>query len=97
MNNLLKISLLSLGICLFTCACNRPDTVRNDEQEIEILTIHSDGKMVFKDKVMPHEDVIIYADGRGGEKAAVKMYVPFHKPFYRDSIVVERIEEDNGS
>ena len=41
---------------------------------------------------MPVEDVIIYPDGYGGEKAAVKLYTPYHHPFYRDSIIVERLE-----
>ena len=41
---------------------------------------------------MPTKDVIIYPDGFGGEKAAVKLYTPFHPPFYRDHIVVERLD-----
>lgn len=42
---------------------------------------------------MPPEDVIIYPDGFGGEKAAVKLYVPYHPPYYRDHIVVERLDK----
>ena len=92
-----KISLLLILSSLVLAGCNGPATVRKEPREKEILTIHDDGKMVFKERVMPPEDVIIYDDGQGGEKAAVKMYVPFHPPFYRDSIVVERVEPGTGS
>ena len=42
---------------------------------------------------MPSDDVIIYPDGYGGEKAAVKLYTPYHPPFYRDHIIVERLDK----
>ena len=85
-----KISLLVIAISVSLLACNQTAPVRQVAKEREILQIQSDGQMVFKDRVMPTEDVIIYPDGYGGEKAAVKLYSPYHRPFYRDSIVVER-------
>ncbi len=69
-------------------------------KEKEILTVYPDGSMVFNERTMNEEDVIIYPDGRGGERAAVKMRVPLYRRnrsavdqspyFYRDTIIVER-------
>lgn len=57
----------------------------------EILTVRSDGSMWFRDRPLPERDVIIYPDGRGGEKAAVRVRVePLHPDFFRDTIVVVR-------
>lgn len=57
----------------------------------EILVVHPDGSMEFRDRLMPPGDVIIYEDGRGGEKAAVRVRrEPLHPDFFRDTIVVER-------
>jgi len=70
------------------------------KKEKEILTVYPDGSMVLNDRAINEEDVIIYPDGRGGERAAVKLLVPLHRNrrstversphFYRDTIVVER-------
>ena len=58
----------------------------------EILTIFPDGSMKLEERLIPAEDVVIYPDGYGGEKAAVKVRLePLHPAFYRDSIVVRRI------
>ncbi len=54
------------------------------------LIVYSDGTMIFRNRIYNEEDVVIYEDGFGGEKAAVKMLVPLHPDFYRDSIIVER-------
>ncbi len=67
-------------------------TARNSP---EILTVKNDGTMVFRERTMNEDDVVIYDDGRGGERAAIRVYVPFMNDFYRDSIIVHR--EDNGS
>ena len=89
-------SYIIMAVCLTLAGCTRPDTIRTVEQQgPDILQIHADGKMVFNDRIMPVDDVIIYPDGFGGEKAAVKLYTPYHPPFYRDSIIVERLESEN--
>jgi len=46
--------------------------------------------MEFKGRIMNKKDVVIYADGRGGELAAVKLNVPRHADFYRANIIVVR-------
>lgn len=56
----------------------------------EKLTVNSDGSMEFRNRKLPGGDVIIYPDGSGGEKAAIKVYDPLHPDYYRDSIRVER-------
>jgi hypothetical protein len=57
----------------------------------EKLIIHPDGSMIFRERLMAAEDVVIYPDGFGGEKAAVRIrYEPVHPDFFRDTIVVER-------
>jgi hypothetical protein len=88
-------------ILLLTSGC--ASTLKTEEaaiKEKEILTVYPDGSMVFKDRTMNEEDVIIYPDGRGGERAAVKLRVPLYRKnrfavdrspyFYRDTIIVER-------
>jgi len=86
-----KILIVFLCACLSLTACNDSAMIKSARNEPDKLQIYSDGKMIFKDRIMPSEDVIIYPDGFGGEKAAVKLYTPFHPPFYRDHIVVERL------
>jgi hypothetical protein len=47
--------------------------------------------MEFRNRLMATEDVVIYPDGFGGEKAAVRIRLePFRSDFFRDTIVVER-------
>jgi len=63
------------------------------EKAQEKLTVNTDGSMEFRNRKLPGGDVIIYPDGSGGEKAAVKVYDPLHPDYYRDSIRVERKTE----
>lgn len=57
----------------------------------EILTVRDDGSMWFRDRPLPERDVIIYPDGTGGEKAAVRIRMePLHPDFFRDTIIVVR-------
>jgi hypothetical protein len=60
------------------------------EKGQEIFYIYPDGMMEFKGRRMNKKDVVIYADGRGGELAAVKLNVPRHADFYRANIIVVR-------
>ncbi len=57
----------------------------------ETLYVYEDGRMSLNSKFVDHKDVVIYPDGRGGEKAAIKVRVPLHSAFYRDSIIVVRV------
>jgi len=50
--------------------------------------------MVFEGRIRNKENVVIYKDGRGGERAAIKLIIPRHPDVYRDTIVVERKEID---
>ena len=57
----------------------------------DTLVIGDDGSMRLNDRPIPNEDVIIYNDGRGGERAAVRIRMePLHPDFFRDTILVER-------
>lgn len=79
---------------LLLCACAITEDIKTTSTEPDVLTIYPDGTMRLKDRTISRKDVVIYPDGYGGEKAAIKVWgVPFHPPFYRDSIVVERLEE----
>jgi len=69
-------------------------------KEKETLVVYPDGKMELNNRGMNEEDVVIYPDGRGGERAAVKVRVPLHPDFYRDTIIVDRkpvAEEEQGA
>jgi hypothetical protein len=91
--SLTKQSCITLvTVFLLLTACTGEIMVRSAalQDETDKLIVHTDGSMVFRDKTLPVEDVIIYHDG-SKEKAAVKMYVPLHPGFFRDSIIVERL------
>ncbi len=78
-----------LVVSLSACMSQAP--VKSIAKEPEQLVIFSDGSMEFRNRKIDAKDVVIYADGRGGEKAAVKISLePLHPPFYRDTIVVVR-------
>lgn len=80
------------AIIALTSACSHmPAPTATNEPEI--LTISHDGTMRLMGRLIPTEDVFIYPDGFGGEKAAVKVWFdPLHPPFYRDSIIVRRLD-----
>lgn len=81
--------------CLLLVACTSMERpVKTGVKEPEILYIYPDGTMEFKGRIMNKEDVVIYEDGRGGERAAVKLVIPLHPDVYRDTIKVERKEFD---
>jgi hypothetical protein len=78
------------GVAVAGCQ-STPPLQQTAAVEPEILVVYPDGTMQFRERVMPEEDVIIYEDGRGGEKAAVRVRrEPLHPDFFRDTIVVER-------
>ena len=87
------ILLVVLG-SIAACASQAP--VKQTQKEPEILTIQSDGTMVFNQRTLNEEDVVIYPDGFGGERAAIKVYVPYKSDFYRDTIRVQREDADTA-
>jgi hypothetical protein len=87
--------LLLLLAALQLPACSMIPPAETGPKQAEVLTIFPDGSMRLMGRLVPAEDIIIYADGFGGEKAAIKVRLePLHPPFYRDSIIVKRL--DNG-
>ena len=92
----MKLSKLKLaGLCLTSLilsACAEAPVVVSQASAPEKLIIHSNGSMEFRNRVLPERDVVIYDDGYGGEKAAVRVRLePLHPDFFRDSIIVERM------
>ena len=89
-NRLAKYLATGLAVVALSACVAEPE-VRSANAEPERLIIHPDGSMEFRDRPVPEEDVVIYEDGFGGERAAIKINLePLHPPFYRDTIVVER-------
>ena len=82
------LTLFLLTIGLF--ACSHEPYIAEQHTAPDVLVVQVDGTMYFRDRAMPPEDVILYNDGFGGERAAVKVYVPYKHDFYRDSIRVYR-------
>lgn len=78
---------------LIACAGQPSIAQKNDEPEV--LIVHADGTMEFNDRLINEEDVIIYPDGYGGERAAVLVRVPLkiRSDYYRDTIHVHRISD----
>ena len=77
-------------LLLSSCSYYSSRTASETDDQVDKLFVYDDGTMVFKNRIYDEGDVVIYEDGFGGEKAAVKMHVPLHPDFYRDSIIVER-------
>ena len=85
------IIVLLTSILIASCATSK-QPVAVGEHKQEYLNIYPDGRMEFKGRIMNEEDVVIYEDRRGGERAAVKVIIPRHPDFYRDTIIVVRKE-----
>jgi hypothetical protein len=86
---ILNTFIFSIVACATTPIINNP---ANISESHETLYIYDDGRMALNSRYLDKQDVVIYSDGRGGEKAAVKVHFPLHSNFYRDSIVVVRVE-----
>lgn len=83
-------SVILLG-CLLVASCTVAEkTSVTGTPKKEILYIYPDGSMEFNGRPMNDDEVVIYKDGFGGERAAVLLRVPYKEDFYRDSITVER-------
>ena len=83
----------NLALLLFTFglfACTHEPYIAEQHRGPDVLVVQADGTMFFRERSMPRDDVIIYDDGFGGERAAVKVYVPYKHDYYRDSIRVYR-------
>ena len=90
---LTKIAGLSVLAVMFLTGCLAAPAVKQlaADNGPDTLLIHEDGSMKLNDKPIPHQDVVIYEDGRGGERAAVRVRMePLHPDFFRDTIVVVR-------
>lgn len=75
----------------FIVACVSPEkTAPSKKIGPEVLYIYPDGKMEFRGRFMNEDEVVIYEDGFGGERAAVLLRVPYKEDIYRDTIIVER-------
>ena len=85
----------ALAIVILSCAaCTMTPTINNVVESpvpTETLFVYEDGRMELNSRFVNDEDVIIYEDGRGGELAAIKIRVPIHPDFYRNSIIVVRV------
>lgn len=98
---MLKISsivpVIIASATLVISACSASLETAMVQNEPEILTIYPDGSMRLMGRPVSAEDVVIYPDGFGGERAAIKVRIePLHPDFYRDTIIVERLGEQQG-
>jgi hypothetical protein len=90
------IIFLLASVLMTSCATtNQPVAIA--EKDRDVLHIYPDGKMILDGRFINEDNVVIYDDGRGGERAAVRLIVPQnryqrqpHTAFYRDTIIVER-------
>jgi hypothetical protein len=96
MNIIYKPAMLGLMLTLSLGGCMSQSPVKSNTSEPEHLFVYADGSMEFRNRKINSDDVVIYDDGRGGERAAVKISMePLHPPFYRDSIIVVRKPSDS--
>ena len=86
---------IPIALLVLISACSYLPEVNRAADGPEILTVFPDGSMRLMGRLVPEEDVVIYADGFGGEKAAIKVRLePLHPAFYRDSIIVKRLDNE---
>lgn len=85
-------TLLGSAVAAGTSGCTSAPTseVPSPGAHHDRLYIQSNGEMHLNQTPIDAEDVVIYPDGRGGERAAVKVRPEVHPPFYRDTISVIR-------
>lgn len=96
MKNICTSTLLGLILTIGLGACMSQTPVKTSAKEPEHLYVYADGSMEFRNRKIDAEEVVIYDDGRGGERAAVKLSLePLHPAFYRDSIIVIRKPTDS--
>jgi len=99
--NAYKFFTVSLALVLLVSACSLFRESTSPAKEPEILTIYPDGTMRLMGRPVASEDVVIYPDGFGGERAAIKVRMePLHPDFYRDTIIVKRVNpeaDDDGN
>jgi len=88
----IKVSVVTTLMGLLLTGCFSEPTVKTAKVEPEKLYIYEDGSMEFRNRPIDAKEVVIYSDGYGGEKAAVKVRAmePIRPAFYRDAIVVLR-------
>jgi len=85
----------TLPVLLLLSACSLPGENAAALKRPEILTIYPDGKMSLMGRPVAAEDIVIYPDGFGGERAAIKVRLePLRPEFYRDTIIVHRINAE---
>ncbi len=82
--------LLILTLITGLSGCSIQPSITKAEKKPEILVVQSDGSFVLNNRNVKESDVVIYEDGYGGERAAVKVHNPLHPAFYRDTIIVKR-------
>ena len=82
--------LLTITVILLSVSCSTTDINHPDREKKGILFIYPDGSMMFNGRLMNKEDVVIYPDGYGGERAGIRVFVPLHPDYFRDTIPVER-------
>ena len=85
--------LLACVLTAVSCSTSGTTVAKPHEKKKEVLVIYADGTMMLNGRIMNEKDVVIYPDGYGGERAAVRVSVaPLHPDFFRDTIPVDRIE-----
>ncbi|MDZ7736519.1 MAG: hypothetical protein U5P41_10725 [Gammaproteobacteria bacterium] len=85
------LSIVTCGVLLLAAgACSMQPARQGSAVIADVLYVYNDGTMKLNDRSVDPANVVIYPDGFGGEKAALKMRVPLHPDYYRDTIVVER-------
>ena len=95
-HTVLKLCLLPcflVGLLLAGCAPTQEAVVSTPSDD-DVLYILPDGTMEFRGRIIDKKDVVIYEDGRGGERAAVRLIMPLHPDVYRDTITVDRVDLD---
>ena len=97
MNNIAK-DIPAIALILFMAAgcmqkMHEPQLTSNDKA----LYIYEDGQMVFRSRTVHQNDVYLYNDGLGGERAAIKVRSPLHPDFYRDSSVIRVTSQEDTS
>jgi hypothetical protein len=97
MNTYVSFTLPLVLTILMISGCSLFPASPTVSKDPEILTIYPDGTMRLMGRPVAAEDIVIYPDGFGGERAAIKVRLdPLRPDFYRDTIIVQRIDPEDS-
>ena len=96
MKRIFKNTLFLVIVISSSLACTTTPQLNNvSSPSHKKIFIYEDGRMVYRERLLSHDDVLFYSDGYGGEHAAIKMRTAIHPDYYLAPIKVVRLQDEH--